>query len=629
MEASYTDGKSRIYAVVLMTAAAFLLLPQFLLTTLGFGTDHSFGEVLLFLFHHSDKYQFGKDIIHTFGPLGFLFCRIADNWWLALLILLFDVYIFINHLLIVRKTLPVQSVLQMLLIIATLFFLNKWIKEVGYLLIFVFSVFSYLQNRKTAYLINAVFITVINFYIKLNFALLQFVLLVVIMLFLIYKEKEFRKTGALLFAAMVGAMLGLSIVLNVNLPAYLHGSSEIIKGYNEAMVMPMAFGVRAFQYAVLLLVGYGLLGLYLLFFGSGQWQSFMRYIITGLFVLILFKYGFVRAGHFKVFYLYLVPFLGIYWMFEDGIYKRRIQELLVVAFVLSSSFFLSAAYFAKEDVMRLSPMPYLRDVFGGAAAKFDYTEAKRKGRMLPEHLRKLIGNSTVDVIGFEQSIVFMNKLNYVPAPSIQSYNTYTKTLDSITSKHFNSANAPEFLFIGNYKIDERYFYWDESITERVILHRYVPIDTFNYLGYGDKPQTFLVLQKRKQTATSVSEFSDEIKGQFNAPILLDTTSRLQYLFVNFDYTTAGKVKKLLYQPTLVYAVRGYESGASDTVTALLPLMETGVMVNKRISNTLDIEKLWHDNGSACEKVLWIRFFPGDSYSFKRDFEYKFETVSYN
>lgn len=621
--------KQNIYGVILMVTSLFLLLPQFLLVTLGFGTDHSFGEAFLFLFHHSDKYQFGTDIVYTFGPLGFLFCKVADNWGVALLILLFDAYLLVNHLLIVRKVLPVRSVLQLLLIIATLFFLNKWIKEVGYLLIFVFSVFSFMKDKKTAYLINAAFITVLSFYIKLNFALVQFVFLLIVLFFTIYKEKKLRKVSFITLTGTVISVLGLSILLNVNIPAYLGGASEIIKGYNEAMVIPMAFGVRAFQYAVILLAAYGFLGLYLVLYTNPNWQAYIRYIIIGLFILMVFKYGFVRSDHFTVFFLYIVPFLGIYSLFEEGVYKHRIEQLLVVSFFISSSFFMSAKYFSKEDLARLSPLPYLRDVMGGASNKFGYSDEQKKGRILPEHLRKLIGNSTVDVIGYEQSIVFINKLNYEPAPSIQSYNTYTKKLDSISAYHFLSSRAPAFLFIGNHSIDNRYFYWDESITERVLLHWYDVVDTFRYLGYGDKPYTYLMLQRRSAPATSISAWSQNSQGRLNEAIALDTAEGIQYMFAKFDYTPAGKFKKLAYQPTLINAVLQFESGSSDTVQALLPVMETGVMVNKRISTTFDLGSFWESKGKKCEKVLSIRFIPGDSYSFKQDFEYKFETVHYN
>ena len=60
---------------------------------------------------------------------------------------------------------------------------------------------------------------------------------------------------------------------------------------------------------------------------------------------------------------------------------------------------------------------------------------------LPQ-IKRTIGQSTVDVFGYGQSLAIANDLNYTPRPIFQGYSAYTPALVKANADFYRSAGAP-------------------------------------------------------------------------------------------------------------------------------------------------------------------------------------------
>lgn len=83
------------------------------------------------------------------------------------------------------------------------------------------------------------------------------------------------------------------------------------------------------------------------------------------------------------------------------------------------------------------------------------TNQERTLHDLPE-IRARVGGATVDLLGSENGLIFLNRLNYAPRPVIQGYSAYTALLVRHNRDFLLSPRAPEFLLVRYATIDHRF-----------------------------------------------------------------------------------------------------------------------------------------------------------------------------
>jgi hypothetical protein len=98
--------------------------------------------------------------------------------------------------------------------------------------------------------------------------------------------------------------------------------------------------------------------------------------------------------------------------------------------------------------------------------------------ILPDSLRAVIGESTVDVYPWRTFYVPANSLSWANRPVTPSFIAYTRVLDEINAAFFNSGGRPAYLIwhgtfeAGVRSLDGRYLLWDEPRTIRAIVDSY-------------------------------------------------------------------------------------------------------------------------------------------------------------
>lgn len=195
-------------------------------------------------------------------------------------------------------------------------------------------------------------------------------------------------------------------------------------------------------------------------------------IIPSLYIIMLsFKHAFVRQGHAPRFFLiqsfvFLAVFSGLTFSHSQQ-HEMKILKAQLIAF---------AALLFSLLASILIPLKYMVagfDFYGGQFRRHVDTYAAfigsafgaslypPKNLSLPENRRLskdelfYIGTKTIDVIPGEISIPYFYDLNWMPRPTLQSYQGYTPRLDNLNAEHLNSS-GPEIILFHPDAIDHKH-----------------------------------------------------------------------------------------------------------------------------------------------------------------------------
>lgn len=578
-----------------LVVCAFLLIPQALLFPLEGGLDPSW-RISIGLAIEKDLI-FGKDYIFTLGPLGFLATKYAigiSKWH----ILLYEIFMIGSSLYIIRFALKSRGYhilcYPLILWILILLKANNLINLITPVLLFFIA--SFLNRRKILFLILAVMLTSIAFYVKVNYGIVLLVIIYGTLLVAVVKKVLTTVQAIGVVILHTSLIYLLSLYLNVHLFSYVEASLYIIDHYHDAMYFYMQATSWRFLFAVIILLLYltGFLIYYRHFFQN--LISFAVYAFSGLYLFLLFKNGFVRAGgeHVNEFYkLSVVPFVLV-WLFEKEPYKKTWITLIGCA-VLSSSLALifKQKYFQDISIDHYINKEYFTDIVTDVSHKQFIPEEARSEEKFPDAFVKQIGKSSVDVIPYEISEIHYHKMNYNPRPMIQSYQAYDEYLDNRNFQKYISANSPEYLIYKCISIDFRQPFWDESITKRAMLSHYEVVNS---------DSLYLLLKKRKQPLKLTTLQETKTVLEIGKEYKIKDSEDIQYLYANVEYNIWGKLKRLFFQPPPLHVVLTYEDGTSITYKAISSILKTGVLINRKVEDTPDAELIFRNTPGKGVKV---------------------------
>jgi len=629
-----------IYSITLLALALVMLTPQTLYHFHGTGLDPSwnFGISLAV----SNNLIFGKEIIFTFGPLGYLKTRLPlavsqstyllwDAFVLANIIFIL-VYIF-RHL---------KSYLSILLVFLTVLVYSRAPAFIPYhlFLIYMFMLFYHLKHRAWLSLGLASLLSLILFYLQVGLGLVALGLMLVFLVYLFVYPKRLGRTSNLLYSVGFLVMVYLSaLLLNTNLTGYVQGSLHLVNAYSDAMYISIErnpFGPPYLRVALAIL---GLLGLvFLLRFKIliRDKDALLRYAFTSVFVFLLFKHSFVRADHhLLLFFQHISMAIGLLCLFSIRAVNRYLVWVLVASLVLSIPY-ATGLYAPQQWTATLkrstasdlveAPAGHIEDKYNGfknyLQSIADPELANRKNRkleevQLPSEVIQIIGDGTVDVVPWEISFIYANNLAYNPRPVIQSYTAYDDYLDTKNYEKYTSASAPDFILFSMDQIDGRHPFFNESKTRLAMLTRYEVVKRYDDM---------MLFQRRDPPLELSAESSPEVSTQLGEYIELDETDTLQYMTANIEYSLPGRLIRFFFQPPPLEVTVQFENGKEQSYRAVKTIVNGEVLVNRFIDSLDSAEGYFGSGGQAGEPVARIKFDSPKGWGFQPEYTYRFKYV---
>jgi hypothetical protein len=348
----------------------------------------------------------------------------------------------------------------------------------------------------------------------------------------------------------------------LNLPAYLLASLEISSGYNDAMSIPTP---DAPFVSGLLVVG--LLAAYLaLHVATSARRAFAvaNTLLCALFLFLNWKHGFVRSdGHMIGFFICaLLPVTAFPALFADAPSRRWIRRALLVPAGILCVIGIEQAL----PSMARSIASQLQDRLWARGYEITHWDSFRQGlrdKMREQRLqhdlhfvRKEIGDASVDILGHEQAIALFNKFNYRPRPVFQSYSAYNTALARRNLDYYASPAAPAYVLLKLQTIDGRLATMDDPLLLNYFLHAYDYVLTDRdwqlWRRRADAPPAENVAPRRLRTASIATGDWVELGELAQQPVWVSLDLRPSLI---------GRAAKLLYKLPLAYLIVEDTAGA--------------------------------------------------------------------
>jgi hypothetical protein len=571
---------------ILFFLAVMYLIPKTFFTSTGLGLDPSWKIGMNLAL--KENLIWGKDVIFTYGPLGYLTFGLPI-YVSKLSIVLFKLFIigngvyFIMYLFkSVTKKRDVFFIFLLLLFMGHFLFFTSAIALYFY---FTFHIFHYLKHKNSTSYILVSMCCLLAFYIKVNTGIILNVLFAIFVLYnYTFRTINYKKNSLFLLGHFFILYI-LSFPLKTDLPNYILNSFSIINYYNDAMPIVLNDNFIVLRLLAILSLLFLVIAIGFKIILKSFYEIFL-FLNIFLLIFIVFKQSFVRAddGHYSLFFLG-ISFIGmlLYLFSKNKKIKKIVYYFSFVVAIISMSFSGEALKTIRSKTFTFN------------SSFTDKNECKiednMRRRLLPSGIIEKIGDKSVDVLGHEISYVHYNNLRYNPRPVIQSYQSYAESLIKINQEKYTSNSAPDYVLYHFAGLDMRHPFWDEpmiylSLFTNYSIVEYIPQNIgFEICSNMDNRDYNLILFKKNATQKEITRkvLKDSIVT-LNSRITIPKSDNIIYLNVDAEYTFLGKVRRLLYQPSLALLSLDYENlNLPNTKYRLvLPIMKSGVPINKKV-----------------------------------------------
>lgn len=588
-------GRILLYLLLVTVIFAFPYQP-------GVDLDASWRMALAQFF--AEGLQFGREVVFTYGPLGFQMGKTYSGimWWELLGWQLFAAMGFAWIIMTFGERLAGKP--RLFYYLAFLLFSAQYEDALHMLGIVLLGLELLHENgrpsERSRVLING-FLAVLAVVKFTNLLLCAFVVLVACAHSL--WQRRFREA-----AVHAGAFFGGFLIIwmlcrqnPLNLPAYVFNSLEISSGYQQAMGVD---GGWPALWKALVVIGA------LLFYMSWHlWkQSDRPRAVAGCLMLTAFlylswKHGFVRAdGHMiGFFYAALLPITAFPVLLrDDASYHWMRRRVLLPAGVLC----LFGLYNALSGVILETLGVFQGRVWGNVRhalhleelrSRYNDRLGEQRGAADMPRTRAIIGEASVDVLGYEQSAAIFNRFNYEPRPVFQSYTVYTPALAKLNYDHYASDSAPEFVLVKMHSLDGRLVAMDDSAVLALMVHRYEYVHTEKtYQLWRKLPDPFdpapYLPQPLEARSLAIGETWD-IRGHSD-----------KHLWVNIDARPSllGRLRTFLYKPPVLSLNVEDVNGNSSSYRLPAPIGRAGFILSPLVTDLLDFV---HFSGGTPERMV--------------------------
>jgi len=553
------------------------------------GLDPSWRMALGYFFEKG--MQFGKDVVFTYGPLGFVMGKTISGLQFWSLIAGQLTLAVISATVVLRQTLRLEGIRRIVFLLFIFLFAMLYEDALHMIVIAVLG-FDLLRlidkpNRLEIGIIAAVLAgySQIKF---TDFLLAGFVTLIVLGYGLWRRRiTEVLVLGITFLAVYLGIWVGCDQSLG-NLPAYFRGSWAISQGYQWAMGTPAP--TVALWKGIVILCVLALYAILPLFLAADKPRAWAHSLVLGAYVYLNWKHGFVRAdGHMiGFFFCALLPLTAYPALLDDPDLFRFAHRWVFALAICLSVWGIESAL---DGTVRLS-LGWMEDRIWSNISKVgewqntrqryrDELSVARAGADL-HNSRETIGNSTVDVLGVEQSAAIFNKFNYRPRPVIQSYSTFMPELARLNGDYVASDQAPDFFLTRVETIDNRLLTMDDAQVLQMLPYRY------EYL-YTEK--SFMLWKKLPGTfdrATIVPKLIRTDEVAVNSPLnTSDLVGKPLWARIELELSWLGKIRNLLYKPPQVMLNIADTGGSNRDYLMPLPQGRNGFILTPIIGDTVD------------------------------------------
>ena len=203
---------------------------------------------------------------------------------------------------------------------------------------------------------------------------------------------------------------------------------------------------------------------------------------------------------------------------------------------------------------------------------------------------KAVGGSSIDLFNFDQGIVILNGLNYTPRPVFQSYSAYTPALSRLNLSFYQSASAPSYVLWRQEVLDRRFPTMDDAPLVPEMARSYEP-------QFVEKH--YLLLRRVRDMPAQplrrilLSESRSRLGDVIAVPPSNGTPLWLQ---ARFTLNGMGSVRALLYKPPQLSMNVVSSDGEASTWRILPDVAADGFLLVPFLNSTSEFAEFLRGRG---------------------------------
>ncbi len=558
--------------------------------------------------------QFGRDIIFTFGPLGFLLGPYVLPVEIPLKVAVGLVFKLFVALTLIEVATSLDIVRRMLLVTGIVCF-GLLFPDATFTFVMLAVVVRWLLTPDSPAGRTTIGVSGLAF-----LSLVKFTNLVVAVAGVAAAVASHVAAGRARRAAALGAGFCASFLFLWTIAGQEMGSllpfvrfgAEMAGGYAQAMAADESWEI--FRNGVVIMF------VFAGWIGAWTWprrrspEALAAAAIVSAGTFLAWKHGFTRAdGHVLIFFGY-----ALFLATGMPALLRGARSPWPLAIVLVAA--LNGLWTAAPEAVRLSPAWARGRIVLGVNQLTDWswrealaaqTEANRSLWRFPE-TAAIVGDQPIDLIDFGQGIVLLNQLNYHPRPVPQSYAAYTPTLLRKNLDFIESDGAPRYLLMGWLAVDGRYLGQTDSLVLAELPRRYQPIL---------QERQHVLLERRAVQPPPASQVLTPLMSvtvrSGETVVLPDEPGHALWMQVDVSLSSRGRLRGLFYKPPLLYMTAENES--AHATSRLVPgIARAGFVLQPFLFDETDLMAFLRGTGvrrarrvridaAAGEEGYWGRF----------------------
>jgi len=557
--------------------------------------DRSWIQMLHMAF--TERLQFGRDIVFTFGPWGFLYGGYHPATYLISII--------------------VWAVLAVVFWwaawrVVTHFFKNpvvSWLWMMAVIGLASITPFLYMDARLTAW---PLLLLLLHFSVeKRPFTWTQAMLVISLGLLSLIKHSIFtiavvtvliiaadnvfrRRRFPWIVLAFVGGVLFFWVLAGQRLTwfgLYLRSASEIVSGYTEAMMWQQSTDkvdiVRFWEVAIAVcaLVGYVV------------WKQHRLFGLLPLFgfafiVFAAFKHGYVRHDAHEIAATNLLLLAALLWLPAAWWIVWQGTRWLIPVVLLPLIFATALATLSFKRYARggelfslLAQQLRVQNLFAPAKSFREFLEDRQHS--FRAHNTYVAGfragtfpnldiHGSADVYPLSQTLALPQGVTCRPRPIFQSYSAYTPKLAEMNAAHLRSDRTADHILFDVWTIDGRFAAQDDSLSWPELLTRYdikVMAERYILMEKSVTPRQY----ELTPIGETVARFDEgiELPSMIGGPI---------WVRIDIRRSLLGNVVAMLYRPPRVSLTLFTRSGRTYGGRLLTAVARAGFLLSPVVEN---------------------------------------------
>jgi hypothetical protein len=604
-------SKRTSFAVLIPSCVAlFLLILAFGNPPQALGLDPSWTEVQAWAFLH--QAQWGRDLINTYGPLGFLHPTSSYVSGIFTPFVIGQIALPAAFAFAIALMFRRARILDfMLFVLAYLCCFFRMPGDVSWILTLPLAT-TWLINRDgagggaTRYLMVLLVASIFAAIALTKFTTFPIWVLCVATVCAVYAlEHNWRGAvlaGAVFVLALVTAwwLCGQALF---DLPSYVRFGFEMASGYGHSAGLPAPIAVEIAGLAVLFV-----------FFAAcahAAWcvrsspAAVVSIGLTPLVALLLWLSYFTRADefHWPGFFaaMVLLPFA----LLRIRRVERTPALVAALGVVIAVSAFMGFTQVPPNALLLRIPtqigyslrnLTHLADLHQRREAEW---LAVGRSAALPQ-VSARVGRARIDMVTWQQGMILLNDLNYAPRPVFQSQLAATPRLARLNESYFLGPKAPDFVLFQLGAIDNRLPTGDDGLALMALLRRYRPVLS---------EDGFLLLQRDAAMAAvaAVEAEGRSTTAGLGDEIAVPMTHAPLVAFISGELSWLGKLYTLLLPEPALGITLHTDKGEPQHHRFVRLSASAGFLIDPLIESTHDWLKLYF--GKPLAQVQGVRIDP--------------------